>query len=84
MALKIVGRSPRQISEHRQQAAKARGLTMQCDTCQRRIHVAFPHDCTQLDRQRIIKSAVDEHRRIGCVQGMAEDGRSYKIWYPRA
>lgn len=45
--------------------------------------VAFPYYCTALDRQRIIKKAVDEHRQITCTAKDAAASRRYDIWYPR-
>lgn len=82
MTLKIVGRSPR-ATEHRQPPNLAKGVTLQCDACHGSFGVVFPYINTVETRQREIKKAADEHRKV-CTAGDAEQGREYKIWYPRA
>jgi hypothetical protein len=85
MALKIVGRTPRmQISERRQTAREAKGVTMRCDGCDRDFGVVFPYGATALKRQRLMKAAADEHRKIGCVKGTTDEGRVFRIDRPRS
>jgi hypothetical protein len=84
MALKIVGRGPR-MSFHQSKASpqKAKGASLKCEGCNKTINVLFPYGCGHWDRQKVIRDAVDEHRRIGCTAGVVEDGRKFNIWYPR-
>lgn len=90
MALKIIGRSRRtatgpRMSFHQSVATPqtAKGAKLKCDGCGKFISVLFPYDGTVLERQKLIRDACDEHRRISCTAGVVEDGRKYEIWYPR-
>jgi hypothetical protein len=85
MALKIVGRSSRfmRVSEHKEKPQEAKGATLHCDGCGNDFGVIFPSACTSLKRQQLIKAAADEHRKIGCTVGMADERRVYQMNYAR-
>ena len=84
MALKIVGRKPRMsFAQSTATPQTAKGARLKCDACEKTISVMFPSNCPAWDRQRLLSEACDEHRRIGCTAGVAEDGRKFDIWYPR-
>lgn len=83
MALKIVGRTPPSARENFQKPQEAKGARLHCDACDKDVVVAFPYYCTALERQRIIKQAADEHRRITCSAKDSVAERKYQIWYPR-
>jgi len=61
----------------------AKGVTLRCDACEKTFGVVFPYQHTVEIRQRLIREASDEHRRV-CTKGDAEQRRAYNIWYPRA
>jgi hypothetical protein len=82
--LKIVGRTSRmRVSERRQKAPEAKGVTMHCDGCEQDFGVLFPYGTTALKRQQLMKAAADEHRKIGCTAGEAADRRVYQLNYAR-
>jgi hypothetical protein len=83
VALKIIGRTPRlSVAESRIGAGEAKHATMRCSACLKNCFVSFPFEPTKLQRQQIMKAALDEHRRV-CTVGQAEDYRSFHIEYGR-
>lgn len=85
MTLKITGRSGRMsISERRERPMQAKGVTMHCDGCNADFGVLFPYGCTMLKRQQLMKAAADEHRKIGCTVGIADESRVYQLNYARS
>lgn len=86
MTLKIVGRTPRslRISEARETASAAKEIAFRCDACGKLGVVTLPYQPNHMERQRIIREALDEHRRIACKAKTAADQRTYEIWYPRS
>jgi len=72
-----------QFHRNRATPQNAKGASLKCDACDKTVNVLFPWDCTPFDRQRLIREAADEHRRIGCTAGETNERRKYAIWYPR-
>lgn len=62
--------------------ADAREAMFECDVCGKAAFVKFPFGITQLQRQRIVKAALDEHRAISC-KGRSEEKHVYRMWVPR-
>jgi hypothetical protein len=87
MALKVVGKSPRgprmSFGQSTANPGKAKGARLKCEGCGKTISVMFPWGLGWIDRQKMIRDAADEHRRITCTAGVTEDHRKFEIWYPR-
>lgn len=81
MTLKVI-RGPVTVGEDRQAPDEARELAFRCQSCGKLCYGTLPFYVTPVERQRIIKAALDEHRKV-CTVGAAADQRSYDIWYPR-
>jgi hypothetical protein len=82
MALKIIGRTPRTISENRTPVMEAKQIRLICPHCKVEVYVTMPYKPTPEQRQQLTSKAIDEHRRL-CTQASAEAGRVYEIQYPR-
>lgn len=85
MALKIVrGGSPRMsFASDPMRVQDAKEATAKCSACGKMCFVTFPFYMTALNRQQVLKAALDEHRRV-CTVGTADQARSYEIIRPRA
>ena len=70
-------------SEAREFAALAKQVRLLCPHCQGQVFVTMPHKPPQLKRQKLIREAIDEHRRV-CTVAEITDGFVYSIEYPRA
>lgn len=86
MTLKIIrSSSSLRVSEPRRAlVAKTREIQFTCSACKRSGTLQIPWDVDAPERQRIIRTALDEHRRIGCTVRDATIRRTYAIEYPRA
>ena len=70
-----------QIREHSQGPLIAREVQLMCPHCDRAVFVRLPWKVTTEQRQRLISSAIGEHRSL-CSEP-AEITRVYAISYPR-
>lgn len=61
----------------------AKEATARCSACGKMCFLTFPYYMTMENRQRAVKAALDEHRRV-CTVGNAEVYRTYEIIRPRA
>ena len=73
---------PRQISETRQTVAEAKQVRLLCPHCYGALYVTVPYGVTNVERQRLIGEAVNEHRGL-CDKAPPEAQRVYRIDYPR-
>ncbi len=71
------------ISEARQTPQTAKQIRLMCPHCHGFAFVDVPYGCSYIERQRLVKKAIDEHRVV-CVSADATEGRVYQIEYPRA
>lgn len=84
MALKIVGGRPRMsFASDPVKVEHAKEAMARCSACGKMCFVSFPYYMTMLNRQQVMKAALDEHRKV-CTAGTAEQARSYEIIRPRA
>ena len=84
MALKIVGgRSRMSFQSDPVKVEHAKEAMARCSACGKMCFVSFPYYMTMLNRQQVIKKALDEHRKV-CTAGDAEQKRTYEIIRPRA
>lgn len=85
MPLKVTGRTPTRmrVTESSQAPSAAREIAMQCGSCGKRCYAMLPHAPTPEERMAMMRAAMEEHRRV-CPVGAPEDGRTYRIFYPRA
>lgn len=70
-------------SEAREIAAVAKQVRLQCPHCHGQVFVTMPHKPPAVKRQKLIREAIDEHRRV-CTAADILDGFVYDIQYPRA
>jgi tRNA G26 N,N-dimethylase Trm1 len=84
MALKIVGGRPRMsFASDPVKVEHAKEAMARCHACGKMCFVTFPYYMTMLNRQQIIKAALDEHRKV-CTAGPTDMHRTYEIVRPRA
>ena len=74
--------APRSISETRQTLAEAKQIRLLCPHCSKPVYASFEYPFTAERRQRVIKEAIDEHRKL-CPKAPPEAQRVYRIDYPR-
>jgi len=70
------------VNEDKQSPFEAKEIAFKCDQCHKMGIAVFPYKPTAVERLRVIKEALDEHRKVCTVQN-AEIQREYEIWYPR-
>ena len=70
------------ISENRDNPLDAKEAAFKCPDCHKLAVVVFPYKPTNQERMKVIKEALDEHRKI-CPAAPPETGRVFEIWYPR-
>jgi len=76
-------RLPRvRISESADSPLVAKEVALQCPHCDKFAYVRLPYQPTVLERQLLIREAIDEHRR-NCDKAPSDAGRVVKIAYPR-
>lgn len=75
--------APRSIREDRESLAQAKEIRLLCPHCSQAVYAKFEYPFTAERRQRAIKAAIDEHRRL-CEKAPPEAQRVYRIDYPRA
>lgn len=63
--------------------AEANEVRLLCPHCSQAIYVPLVWPYTRIDKQRRISEAIDLHRK-NCVGAPPEEGRVYRIDYPRA
>lgn len=63
--------------------AEANEVRLLCPHCNAAIYVTLSWPYTQIDKQRRISEAINEHRKL-CAEAPPEEGRVYRIDYPRA
>lgn len=71
------------ISESRDNPLDAKEAAFKCPDCHKLAVVVFPYKPTSNERMKVIKEALDEHRKI-CSAAPPEIERVYTIWYPRS
>jgi len=70
------------VSENREGPSTAKEVAMKCPDCHKLAIVVFPYKPTMEERHKVMKEALDEHRKI-CTAAPPEKERIYQIWYPR-
>ena len=61
----------------------AKEAMAKCSACGKMCFVTFPYYMTMLNRQQVMKAALDEHRKV-CTAGTIDQTRTYEIIRPRA
>ena len=74
---------PIRVQERSEGPLQAKEVALQCPHCQGVVYARFTYQPTAEQRQQTIRAAIMEHRGL-CSQAPPEEGRIYKISYPRA